>query len=248
MRRFLLTATLSVATLPAATLLLSGAPAGAAELQVVAEPGVDLWLNGRHRGTTTAAEGGRLFTGLPAGTFALKIMRSGQRAQVFSGRLRGDETRIIELAAAPVRAREAGLLVESAPVSPPAEVWLDGERRGLTPLTLDALSAGRHHLEVRRGGQVAAHDVQLVRGRVAHVTGQFGQARIVDEGGGEVLLGAHEGVAIPGEVLAEGWRVRYDTLPGAPRGARVQLDFDPERRLITVQVGGRAKPVIDDLK
>ncbi len=241
-------------------LLLIVAPAAAEDLQVVAEPGLKVWLNGRYRGVTTLDEGGRFFEGLPPGHFVVKVEKSGRPPQIREGSLRRGSTAIVEFSfpdnAPPVVAATASLRVRAAPASPPATVLIDGEEVGRTPVTLGGLPPGSHALELRRRGQVLRSRVKLDAGRRGQVKGHFLHKKVVDETAGGGVVEADRGPVLTsdqlsqsrGELEAAGWRVRYGKEHGAPENdPALRLEFDPERKTITVVVGPRPTG-IDDLK
>ena len=263
-----------------ALLLLAPLPASSADLQVVAEPGVKVWLNGRYKGRATSQEGGRFFEKLPPGHFVVKAQKEGHRAQKKSGRLSRGLTTTVEFAFKAAtkrratrpqkkkrskRQRRAGLRVRSAPPSPPADIHLDGQWIGRTPLTLQNVTAGAHRLELRRRDQMLAADLDLQPGARARVKGHFLQGEVLDETRGEKVVVASRratpGASVGADALDStsprplelqaggGWRVRYEGQPDSDADARLRLEFNPKQKTITVFLGDRHPGVpIDDLK
>lgn len=75
------------------------------------------------------------------------------------------------------RARPGTLVVESTP--PGSEVWVDGDRRGLTPLTL-TVSPGRHTLELRWRGRTRTFPLDVAP--AAALTQTLDWGRLADTG------------------------------------------------------------------
>ena len=123
-----------------------------ARLRVASRPaGADVTVGGVFRGRTP------MIVGLPAGSeHDISVSMQGYRAverRVFAA---ADKDIALQLALLPVYVR---LTVQGDPVD--AEVLIDGEVRGKTPLTFE-LPARRHSFEVRKAGmQVERIDVDL---------------------------------------------------------------------------------------
>ena len=115
-------------------------------------PGALVDVNGEPRGTTPLA-----LSEIPYGSYTLRVSRPGYVSQVrdlsvSAGRPVGAVsvglTPAATGAASPARAA-GSVFVESRPV---AQVFLDGERVGTTPVLLSDVSAGVHEIRIQRDG------------------------------------------------------------------------------------------------
>jgi hypothetical protein len=109
---------------------------------------------------------------------------------------------------------------------PAADVWVDGNPSGRTPLTQTlALNPGAHHVEVRRDGyRTASTDIKLDLGAVADVTLEPEiDATAVAQGGGSLVLTASE----------TGAEVSIDGRPPEALGGARRLPVGPHHVLIT---------------
>jgi len=116
-------------------------PLQGSDVQVVSEPsGASVFLNGRLLGATPL----RLPV-LPAGLYSLRLERHGCSSHQRSLEMNG-KAQVIQAKLPPT---PTGLLdVKVKPEG--AEVLLDGELVGLTPLNLDGIPAGIHELTIRK--------------------------------------------------------------------------------------------------
>ncbi|MBI3832307.1 MAG: PEGA domain-containing protein [Planctomycetes bacterium] len=112
------------------------------DLKVTTEPvkGASVFVNGHLAGATPVK-----ITGLPAGEYVVRIERDGYQTAVRRVNLEGRGAEVNEtLAELP----SGKLRVQIEPTG--AEVLLDGELVGHTPLSLDKVTSGQHELVVRK--------------------------------------------------------------------------------------------------
>ena len=116
-------------------------------------PGALVDVNGAPRGTTPLA-----LSELPYGSYTLRVSRPGYVSQVHELSISAGQPvgavsvgLIAAVAGAASPARAAGsVFVESRP--PAAQVFLDGERVGRTPVLLSDVAAGLHEIRIQRDG------------------------------------------------------------------------------------------------
>ena len=116
-------------------------------------PGALVDVNGAPRGTTPLA-----LSELPYGSYTLRVSRPGYVSQVHELSISAGQPvgavsvgLIPAVAGAAAPARAAGsVFVESRP--PAAQVFLDGERVGRTPVLLSDVAAGLHEIRIQRDG------------------------------------------------------------------------------------------------
>ena len=114
-------------------------------------PGALVDVNGAPRGTTPLA-----LSEIPYGSYTLRVSRPGYVSQVHelsisAGQPVGAVSVGLMPAAAGAAARAAGsVFVESRP--PAAQVFLDDERVGRTPVLLSDVAAGLHEIRIQRDG------------------------------------------------------------------------------------------------
>ncbi|MCY3023335.1 MAG: tetratricopeptide repeat protein [Planctomycetota bacterium] len=115
--------------------------AAGARLSVVSQPaGASLLLNGRLVGATPV-----LLDGLPPGSYALRLEKSGCKALCRTIQVGGSGLSLDEkLGALPT----GSMVVEVKPAG--AEVLLDGELIGTTPLKTDSIPVGAYELLIRK--------------------------------------------------------------------------------------------------
>ncbi len=115
----------------------------ATHLRVVSDPPEALVsINGESRGRTPLD-----VTGLPTGRHLLQLALRNHRDHFQTVTLEAGQPRTIEVELEPLRATA---LVHSDPSG--ANVTLDGEHRGTTPLLLTNIALGRHRLVISRPG------------------------------------------------------------------------------------------------
>ena len=116
-------------------------------------PGALVDVNGTPRGTTPLALGE-----IPYGSYTLRVSRPGYVSQVHELSISAGQpvgavsVRLMPAAtgaASPARAA-GSVFVESRP--PAAQVFLDGERVGRTPVLLSDVAAGLHEIRIQRDG------------------------------------------------------------------------------------------------
>ncbi len=134
---------------------------------VTSDPsGSPVTIDGVSRGTTpfsVALRPGRHEIGVGAGeqlrSQTINVVNGGN-ASVFFELPRGAES-----AAVPIEAAVGGLQVTTEP--PGAKVLIDGEARGVTPLTVSDLKAGEHTVVVQGTGEPVSRTVTVQEGAVA---------------------------------------------------------------------------------
>ena len=113
-------------------------------------PGALVDVNGAPRGTTPLA-----LSEIPYGSYTLRVSRPGYVSQVHELSISAGQpvgaVSVGLMPAAPSPARAAGsVFVESRP--PAAQVFLDGERVGRTPVLVSDVVAGLHEIRIQRDG------------------------------------------------------------------------------------------------
>jgi hypothetical protein len=133
---------------------------------------------------------------------------------------------------------------------PAADVWVDGNQSGRTPLTQTlAINPGPHHIEVRRDGyRTATADIKLDLGAVADVTLEPEiDAAAVAQSGGTLALAVSETDAKvsvdgrPPEALAGAIR-----LPVGPHHVSItRAGFEPADLDVTIARGATFNTTVD---
>lgn len=124
-------------------------------------PGATLWINDRLAGVTP------LSLRVPSGVYGLRAEKAGLAPTVRRVRVDGDAVRTT-MALRPPRTGTLKVAVEPEG----AEVLLDGERAGLTPLTLRKVKAGEHEVVVRKTNyEPEATRVRVPTGGTAQLAG-----------------------------------------------------------------------------
>jgi hypothetical protein len=140
-------------------------PAAAAEgsLRIESDPaGAEVRLNGTGRGTTPLA------LSVPAGNYTLAVQNGTSIKELPISITNGAVTvhHIAFPTTPPVVTAETGhLSVATDPVG--SDVVVDGEERGVSPLTLRNLSVGQHRVVVRARGTTYTRTVQIEAGATA---------------------------------------------------------------------------------
>jgi PEGA domain len=140
-------------------------PAAAAggSLRIESDPaGAEVRLNGAAKGKTP------LSLSVPAGSYSLSV-RNGSNIKELPVSVTNGATTVHHIswtdAPAPVPAETGNLSVATDP--PGSAVMVDGETRGVAPLTLRDLPAGQHRVVVRAGGMSYTRMVQIEAGTTA---------------------------------------------------------------------------------
>jgi hypothetical protein len=140
-------------------------PAAAAEgsLRIESEPaGAEVRLNGAAKGKTP------LSLSVPVGSYSLSV-RNGSNIKELPVSVTNGATTVHHITwadtAAPVPGETGNLSVATDP--PGGDVTVDGERRGVAPLTLRDLRVGQHRVAVRAGGSSYTRTVQIEAGTTA---------------------------------------------------------------------------------
>jgi hypothetical protein len=139
------------------------------QLAVISQPaGGDVFVDGQLRGTAP------LTMALAPGTHALQLTR-GEISRDFSVTIKAgaEATQYVDLEARAVP-NTGQLVVTSEP--PGARVTVDGEARGVTPVTLADLSAGQHNVVVQGASNTVNRTVTVEHGEssslLVSMTGQ----------------------------------------------------------------------------
>jgi hypothetical protein len=125
---------------------------------------------------------------------------------------------------------------------PAADVWVDGNASGRTPLTQTlALNPGPHHVEVRRDGyRTAAADIKLDLGAVADVTlePEVDTAALAQTGGSLALTASETGAEISIDGRPAAALAGAIPLPVGMHHARVtRTGFEPADLDVTIARG-----------
>jgi hypothetical protein len=148
------------------------AAAAGGSLRVESDPpGAEVRLNGTAKGLTPLA------LTVPAGTYTLTLQHGTSNKQLPVSVTDGAATvyHVALADSAPVPAVDTGhLAVASDP--PGSEVLVDGEARGLAPLTVRDLPVGQHRVVVRARGTTYTRTVQVEAGATASLFIGGGQA------------------------------------------------------------------------
>jgi hypothetical protein len=153
--------------------LLPSTAAAGGSLRVESDPaGAEVRINGSRRGTTP------LSLSMPAGKYTLTVQQGSSMKEmpvsVANGASAVYHIALAETAAAAV---ETGhLTVASDP--PGSEVSVDGEERGIAPVTLRDLPVGQHRVVVRARGTSYTRTVQIEAGATASLFVGTGQAAV----------------------------------------------------------------------
>jgi tetratricopeptide (TPR) repeat protein len=175
-----MTETRSVTVAPKATVPLQVAlTRTAASLFFITEPaGVEVWIDGQQRGTTTGAldpalhdavrekglEPGRAsarleITNLPLGARIVELRRKCYEPV----RLSLDVPEAKDYFADPVRLQDSLGTLRLVSEPPNARIFIDGEPMGQTPREIEGLCAGRHRVEVKHDAGKFVQDIVLAR-------------------------------------------------------------------------------------
>jgi hypothetical protein len=153
---------------------LPSAAAAGGSLRIESDPaGAEVRLNGSSRGKTP------LTLAVPAGNYTLAVQRGTDTKElpvtVTNGAVTVHHFTWAELPAASA-AETGNLSVSTDPVG--GEVTVDGEERGIAPLTLRNLPIGQHRVVVRARGTTYTRMVQIEAGATASLFFGGGQAAI----------------------------------------------------------------------
>jgi hypothetical protein len=125
-------------------------------------PGADVFVDGQYRGVTP------LTFGLPSGTHSLRLKREDATKAIEVNIKPGAEVmHYIDLEPRPAAAlADVGqLLVASDPSG--ARVTVDGQARGVTPVTIPDVAAGQHAVSISGGSGSIQRTVAVQRGQTA---------------------------------------------------------------------------------
>jgi len=147
----------------------SAAAAQTGQLVVVSQPaGGDVVVDGQHRGVTP------LTLSLPPGPHTLQLNRADvSRSLSVNVKAGAEATHYVDLETRPIP--DAGqLIVSSEP--PGARVSVDGQARGVTPITIPGIAAGPHAVIIQGASGPVQRNVTVQRGESASlVVSMMGQ-------------------------------------------------------------------------
>jgi hypothetical protein len=118
-------------------------------------PGALVTVDGRDQGTTPIS------LSLPPGSHSLTLAGAATRETTVTIDPGGRVVQYIEMPAPPAEGR---LYVETAPAG--AQVFIDGEARGVSPLSLEGLMPGSHLVSLRHGATAVSQTVTIQAGAV----------------------------------------------------------------------------------
>jgi len=165
----------------------------AAELQVVTEAGVEIYLDGKLIGTTTERDGGLYITGLTEGKHKLKAVMKGYEPQEVTVAVVEGRTATVSISMTATRERvrnmdahqsvsmktETGTIeLRSIPPHPPATVYVNGDRKGEGQLRIEGVPKGNVRIKVVRGSGVVTAEYYLGSEKRIVLTAHFGTDQI----------------------------------------------------------------------
>jgi hypothetical protein len=179
---------------------------------------------------------------VPVGTTIVSAISPGHLPARSEITVAGETTITINLVLSPSDARLAHLLVKTD--LPDADVLIDGEKVGLTPLPGSiTVAPGKRVVELRRPGYVSAQkEIALSDGASAELAFALEEAADVPGGRGRLVLTASESEA---EVTVDG-RPRgpylgpLSLVPGSHKLQVVRAGFLSTERLVSVPANGDA--------
>lgn len=120
-------------------------------IDVVSSPaGADVFLDGIHQGKTLSTEPFTI-SNVRVGTHNVRVALSGYQDYTTSVEVRGATTSYVNAALHPGQSTSIGsIAVSSSPSG--AEIYVDNAFKGITPLTVDGISAGTHTVMVALDG------------------------------------------------------------------------------------------------
>jgi PEGA domain-containing protein len=138
----------------------SAAAPPSGQVVVISQPaGGEVIVDGERRGVTP------LSLSLPVGPHSLLLNRDNvTRSIAVTVKAGAEATHYIDLQTQP--AAEVGhLLVTTEPAG--ARVWVDGQARGVTPVSLADLAPGRHEVSIKSDSRTIERSVTVERGQTA---------------------------------------------------------------------------------
>jgi hypothetical protein len=145
----------------------------AGDIQVVCEPGLRVYLDGKLMGTSNAKDDGLFLAGVPQGAHAVRVEKDGFLPQTFNIEVRNlpIEVRLSAFIAEPLKPREkptaragdkkdlGSLLVTSAPQDCLVEVDGKPQYKSVPVLVIKDLAAGEHRISFSKSGYDRIDDV-----------------------------------------------------------------------------------------
>ena len=124
-------------------------------LVVVSEPeGADVYLDGAYRGKTKLT-----LEDVLAGTHQVTFKKTGYHEEERPVGVIYKETATLEVT---LKEKPGSLLILSSPQG--AEVYLDGQYKGKTPLSLSSVFPGEHRIELAKEGRATYYETAVIRG------------------------------------------------------------------------------------
>jgi len=188
-------------------LLLTGAPLRvlAGDIQVICEPDLRVYLDGKFVATSSAREDGLFLANVPEGAHVIRVEKDGCVPQSFSVQVQKLplEVRVKEFSPEPPARHEAvtsttpveqsvgSLLITSAPQNCVVEIDGKSEPKDTPLLRIEDLAAGEHEISfVKPGFARVTGVVSVVPGGEVTVRGdlQAGKVEVVNEGKGSLRV------------------------------------------------------------
>jgi len=147
--------------------------------------GADVYIDGVKKGETPIT-----ITGLKVGMYEVEVKKEGYKPEVFEKKLDKDNQK--QLVIANLTHKTFTLEITSYPTE--AEVYVDGIKKGLTPISIDDLLFGKHFIEVKKENfSTWSKEMEVEEYKViqidAELTAQFGTIDITtDPDGADVYL------------------------------------------------------------
>lgn len=177
----------------------------ASDVQVVCEPGVQVFLDGKLVGTTSAKEDGLFLAKVPKGVHVVRVEKNGFVPQSFQVEVAKVpvEVKVAEFApeptppydsgaaAAPVKQSAGNLVVTSAPQNCVVEIDGKPQDKGVPLLLVESLAAGEHKISFSKPGYDRISGVvKVLPGVDVAVRGDLfeGTVEAVNEGKGSLRV------------------------------------------------------------
>jgi PEGA domain len=228
------------------------AKTGTAEIQSVPD-GAQVWLNGRQIGVTP------MQAEFAVGSHEVELRHRGVTRSLILDILPGATVvQRIEWAAA--RGASGRLQVESDP--PGASVTIDGQSRGVTPLTADELTVGRHTVDLTLNGNTVRETVDIKSGKTTTLHSSIyqgwlalfaaveidgsvdGRALVLDDQNRALLPAGHHTLTLRNKKLGFFETRSIEIKPGETTAVSVELP----KSALTVTASGPAEVWLDGIR
>jgi len=190
-----------------ATWLPSEALAGG-DLQVVCVPGVQIYIDGNFKGTTSKNQGGLFVEGLSAGQHRLLAKLSGAADQtknftILQGKLKTitltfvqQRMRVESLEStdsAAIEVKTGTLEIRAVPPYPKPSVKIDGKHQGSGDIKVSGVAVGYHTVEWNRGGKTVSTYVGVCADQTVSLKADFRSQRVSEDSPCIPVDGEHDG-------------------------------------------------------